>query len=80
VLVIVTGDWYVTGGFPMAMTAAERQARYREARKAEKKVRREFMLPPAAVDALASLAEHWECTDAEALERALSQAARRVTR
>lgn len=63
----------------MAMTAAERQARYREARKAEKKVRREFMLAPVAVSALALLAEHWKCTEGEALERALNQAARRAT-
>jgi hypothetical protein len=63
----------------MAMTPAERQARYRDARKAENKVRREFLFEPGAVAALELLAERWKCSQGEALERVLNQAARRVT-
>lgn len=61
----------------MPMTAAQRQARYRRKRQAEGDARREYILSAEALAALERLCERWECSQSEAVERALALAERR---
>ncbi len=63
----------------MAMTDAERQARYRKKLKADERVRREFVLSPQALQQLDRLARHWEVSVTAAVERAVAEAERVVT-
>jgi hypothetical protein len=55
----------------MALTNAERQARYKYQAKNRELVRLEFRLHIEKASKLSRLAEHWHCTKTEALERAI---------
>jgi hypothetical protein len=57
----------------MALTNAERQARYKYRAKNREMMRLEFRLHIEKASKLTRLAEHWGCTKTQALERAIME-------